>query len=295
MERRTSGEPFDAPAFTAWLDRDPRRAKVFEAMWRRVTGPDMDAAVRAYDRRGSARRTTVASGVAVLLIGAVAYKAMPVIELSFASPQAYAAEEGSVRKVRLQDGTRLTLAGGATIAVRYTRHDRTVELTRGALYADVAHDARRPFRINTPNARIVDIGTSFEVLSKPGDTRVRVTSGTVDFGRNGWFNRSIRLKEKQAAILDGASLRRVADIDPAEVARWRNEWIEYRGAPLRQVVADLEALSRHRIEIADEALAKKPVSGRIRLSDPVSQLENLAITHDFQIRQTHDALILNIK
>ena len=295
MERRTSGEPFDAPAFTAWLSGDPRRASAFEAMWRRVTGPDMDAAVRAYDRRGSARSTIVASSVAMLLIGAVAYKAMPALELHFTSPQEYAAEEGSVRKVRLSDGTRLTLAGGAKIEVRYTRHDRTVELTRGALYAHVAHDERRPFRINTPNARIVDIGTSFEVFSKPDDTRVRVTSGIVDFGRNGWFSRPIRLKEKQAAILDGASLRRLADIDPTEIARWRNEWVEYRGAPLRQVIADLEALSRQRIEIVDEALAKKPVSGRIRLSDPIGQLENLAITHDFQIRQTPDASTLKIE
>ncbi|WP_443972034.1 FecR family protein [Sphingobium sp. CR28] len=231
----------------------------------------------------------------MLLIGAVAYQAKPVLELHFASPQEYAAEGGGVRKVSLPDGTRLTLAGGAKIEVRYTRHDRTVELSRGALYAHVTHDARRPFRINTPNARIVDIGTSFEVLSKPGDTRVRVTSGVVDFGRNGWFSRPIRLKEKQAAILEGASLRRLADVDPTAVARWRNEWVEYKGAPLRQVIADLEALSLERIEIADDALAKKPVSGRIRLSDPTGQIENLAITHDFRIHQASGTFILDSK
>lgn len=295
MERRTSGEPFDEAAFAAWLGGDGHRKAVFEAMWGRVMGPELDIAVRAFDRRRSATRAVLASGVSMLLAGGLLYQAVPMLEMGLATPQLYAAQKGGVRDVRLPDGTRLTLAGGARIEVRYTRHDRRVELLHGAIYADVIHDERRPFRIETPNAAVVDIGTSFEVVSKTGETRVTVTSGTVDFGHGGWFDRPIRLRAKQAAIVGGASMRRLADMHPTDVARWRNEWTEYRGVPLRQVVADLDSLSAQRIEIDDDVLARKPVSGRVRLVDPMGQLQNLAITHDFQIRHAKGVVIVTAK
>lgn len=286
-------EEFDEAAFNAWLAGDPRRQPVFDTMWQRLMGSDMDAALNAYGRRGTARRTHVASGVAILLVVAVGYKAMPWIELRLAQPQEYAVAEGKVREVRLADGTQLTLAGGADVKVRYTRHDRMIELAHGTIFINVAHDEQRPFRVDTGNASIVDIGTSFEVLSRPEKTRVTVASGVVQFGRNSWFSKPMSLTVSQAAILDQKSLNRIADVNPNNVARWRTEWAEYKGTPLRQVIADLQSLSPLPIEIADERLADKPVSGRIRLTDPVGQLQNLSITHRFRISKTEGALVIS--
>lgn len=293
IERRTGDEPFDEAAFDAWLAGDSRRQPVFDAMWRRIMGSDMDAALRAYDRRGSSRRTWLASGVAFLLVGAVGYKAMPLIELRLAQPQKYAVVDGTLRKVTLPDGAQLTLAKGAEIRVRYTRHDRVVELARGTIFADVPHDESRPFRIEAGDARIVDLGTRFEVSIKPADVRVTVASGAVQFRRSGWFGKSVHLTASQAATLDLTGLHRIADVEPDKVARWRSEWVEYKGAPMRQVIADLQSLSPRPIKIADESLADKPVSGRIRLTDPVGQLENLSITHAFRIRQSDGALVIS--
>jgi len=88
-------------------------------------------------------------------------------------------------------------------------------------------------------------------------------------------------------------LKRTADIDPVAVARWRGDWAEYKGTPLSQVVADLQAISPVPIEIADPALGDLPVSGRIRLSDPAAQLGNLAIIHDFHLRQSDGRMVLS--
>jgi len=60
-------------------------------------------------------------------------------------------------------------------------------------------------------------------------------------------------------------------------------------------VADLQSLSPLPIEIAGKGLADKPVGGRIRLTDPVGQLQNLAIIHDFSVRQTAEAIIISRK
>lgn len=286
-------EAFDEAAFDAWLAGDPRCRPAYDTMWRRIMGSDMDAALQAYGRAGGSGNAWLVGGVAVLLVVLGGYKSLPLIALHFAQPQDYAVADGKVRSVTLADGTRLTLGGGARVKVRYTRHDRVVELTQGALFANVVHDAQRPFRIDTGNARIVDVGTSFEVSTKPGSIRVTVASGVVRFGRNGWFDAPVQLRARQAAILDKAGLNRAADVAPDEVARWRGEWMEYRGTPLRQVIADLQSLSPLPIAIADESLAEKPVSGRIRLTDPAGQLENLSITHAFRVRKSESALTIS--
>lgn len=286
-------EPFDEVGFNAWLAGDPRRRSAFDSMWRRVMGPDMDAALQAYGRRGLSRRTLLVSGAAALLALVGGYKALPLIELRLAEVQQYTAADSAIREVKLADGTQLTLGGGADVKVRYTSHNRVVELTNGTIFVNVVHDKRRPFQIDTGNARIVDIGTSFEVLSRPGNVRVTVATGVVQFGRNGWLDKPITLTEKQGATLDETGLNRIADVSLTNVARWRSGWVEYKGAPLRQVIADIQSLSPMPIEIRDASLASKLVSGRIRLTDPAGQLENLSIIHAFRVRQTNNMLIIS--
>lgn len=291
VERHTADEPFDDPAFHAWLAGDPRRRPAFDAMWRRTMGPDMDETLRKATRRLSINRATVASGLALLVL-AGGHKALPAVELQLAEPEIYTAAPGKVREVRLSDGTELTLAGGADVEVRYTRHRRVVELTRGLLFADVAQDPRRPFRVDAGNARIVDIGTSFEVLRRRDSVRVTVASGVVKMRRKHWFHKPVSLTATQAAVLDDDGLTKVADVGLENVAPWRSEWVEYKGAPLSQVIADLQSLSPLLIRIADTNLASRPVSGRIRLTDPIGQLRNLSITHGFEVRQETGALVI---
>jgi len=283
---------FDDGAFEAWLASDPRHQSVFEAMWRRTMGSQMDTALRTYERRRITARA-LPSVLAVALAVAGGYWAMPFIEGQFAPAQDYQVADRAMRTVTLTDGTKLVLAGGASLKVRYTRHERVVELTQGALFADVAHDKDRPFRVDTGETRIVDIGTSFEVVSKPSLVRVTVASGVVRFGRNQWFGKSLDLAANQAATLDRTGLNRIADANSPSIAPWRNEWAEYKGAPLRQVIADLQSLSPLPIRIADAELADRRVSGRIKLTDPVGQLENLAIVQAFHIERTEDGFLLS--
>jgi transmembrane sensor len=290
---RSMNDAFDREAFEGWLAGDPRRQIVFDAMHRRLMGSDMDDALHAYERRGAKRRAIVGAGVAMLLVAGVSIAAMPALELRLAEPQTFGASDGEARTVTLTDGTKLTLAAGADVKVRYTRHVRSIELSHGNLFADVTHDEKRPLRIDTGDASILDLGTSFEVSSRPGKVEVMVASGSVSFGRNGLFARSINLTPHQAATLrPGESPTRIPDVDPTEIGRWRSGWVEYHGTPLRQVIADLQRLSPFDITLTDPSLAEKHVSGRIRLTNPVQQLENLSVIYEFRIHRTGDTLVL---
>lgn len=284
-------EPFDTARFDAWIAADPRHKALFDTMWRRVMGPDMDAALQAYGHRRRARKHMLAGGAAAVLAMLGGYQALPSIELFLTEPRIYAASDNSIRKVRLQDGTQLTLAGGANVHIRYTRHAREIELTRGTMFADVAHDKGRPFRIEAGAGEVTVLGTRFELSKKSSTIRVTVESGHVRFGRNGWFNTPISLVAEESATLAGESLKR--QDHTGGIARWRSEWVEYHEAPLREVVADLESVSPLPIRISGDALAAKRVSGRIRLIDPVKQIENLSIIHNFSVKKNDYYIIVS--
>lgn len=293
VARQMGGEPFDREGFDSWLAGDPRRKPLFDTMWQRVMGPRMDEALDAFVHRRRSRRSLLAGGLVVLLALFGSYRAWPSLELFLAQPREYAATDGTIRKVELQDGTRLTLAGGADVRVRYTPHARDVELMRGTIFADVAHAADRPFRIVSGKARITDLGTRFEVSRKPSSLRVTVVSGAVRFGSGEWFGKQIDLTADQAAILDDDGLSRADDVRQNDIARWRAEWVEYHDAPMRQVVADLESVSPLPIRIANQGLADLKVSGRIRLIDPVKQIDNLAVIHSFAVNRHDGAIVLS--
>jgi transmembrane sensor len=285
--------PFDREGFDAWLAGDPRHKPLFDTMWRRIMGPKMDEALGTFAQKRRSTRSLLAGGAAALVALFGGYQAWPSLQLFMTQPQEYAAADGTLRKISLQDGTQLTLAGGAAIRVRYTSHVRAVELTRGTIFADVAHDQDRPFRIDSGDARITDIGTRFEVSKKPSSLRVTVASGAVRFGNNGWFGKQLDLTADQAAILSESGLSRSGDVDRGAIARWRAEWVEYHDTPMKQVVADLASVSPLPIRIADKGLADLKVSGRIHLTDSAKQIDNLSIIHDFAVDRRDGAIVLS--
>ncbi len=196
-----------------------------------------------------------------------------------------------MRTVALADGTKIVLAGGASL-VRTRRHERLVELTHGAIFADVAHDKDRPFRVDTGGTRIVDIGTSFEVVSKPSLVRSRSRPAPFDLvAVNGSAGRSISGRTRLRPRSTG--LNRIGR-KLLSVAPWRNEWAEYKGAPRSARSSRIcKACRPLPIRIADAQLANRRVSGRIKLTDPVGQLENLAIVQAFRIERTEDGFLLS--
>ena len=293
VARRMGDQPFDKDGFDAWLAGDPRRKVLFDAMWPRIMGSGMDETLDAVIRqRRRSKRSLVVSAVATALAVLGGYQALPSVELFLSQSQSYAAADGILREVTLEDGTQLTLAGGAEVRVRYARHAREIELARGTVFANVMHDATRPFRIVAGSARITDLGTQFEVSSKPAFVRVTVESGVVRFGANGWFSNQLDLAAGEAAVLSAADLSRLDDVSRDGVARWRTEWVEYHDTPITQVVADLESVAALPIRIAPGSLADLRVSGRIRLTDPMRQINNLSIIHNFSVEQREGAIIL---
>ena len=237
--------------FAAWKAADPLHATVAAGMEnllrqlhavREPAGGDHRPARAALaaiaPKRQRLRQLAAASAVAVLVLtGALALGERPAYLLAdLRSPT------GQWQTHTLADGSRLTLAGGSAVNVRFNAGERHVELVRGDILVDVAKDAQRPFIVDSGQAAIRALGTRFTVRKEDGATILSMLESTG----------SAQVPQHRAVVVQAGQRARITDdgvgpltsIDAASVQQaWRAHQLVVDDLPLADV---LDELARHR-------------------------------------------------
>jgi len=91
----------------------------------------------------------------------------------------YATDIGEQRAIDLEDGSRVELNAGSKIQVRYSAHQRRIDLLRGQALFQAARDERRPFTVTSGETRVQALGTRFDVDRRASRTIVSVIEGRV--------------------------------------------------------------------------------------------------------------------
>jgi transmembrane sensor len=91
----------------------------------------------------------------------------------------YGTAIGEQRSIELADGSTVELNSRSKIRVRYSEHEREVELLEGQALFHVAKSHGRPFVVSTDDTRVRAIGTQFDVYKKHTGTLVTVVEGRV--------------------------------------------------------------------------------------------------------------------
>ncbi|RKE53979.1 MULTISPECIES: FecR domain-containing protein [unclassified Sphingomonas] len=256
---RTGSDAFDDwPAFHAWLEADPRHAAAYHAMSMDIE--EMAAAVPPVQAapivmQPARRRWPVWAGgaIAASLALFVGYEAIE----TRAHPYAVETAAGTMRTVRLADGSTIAM-GGATRLMLDRDDPRVATLERGEAMFVIRHDDSDPFEVSVGGARLVDVGTAFDVKFARAETRVAVSEGAVDYnpGQGG-----IRLVKGQGLVVrDGKAT--VTAVDVASVGSWRDSVLAYEGATLAEVADDLSRALGVDLR-ADPGVAKRAFSGSI--------------------------------
>lgn len=188
----------------------------------------------------------------------------------------YASAVGERRRVALADGSVLQLNTGTEIEVVFTPLRRLVLLRHGEVFIDTGSDTqsligRRPFWVETSEARLEALGTRFHVrqdrIGETGETRLHVVDGRVAMHAGQPPTRviahpgeTLRVSGSEASpqrVLD-STLDATAWIDGVLVARRMRldallaELARYRSAPLH----------------CDPSVSALRVSGVFRLDGP---------------------------
>ncbi|WEK01849.1 MAG: FecR domain-containing protein [Candidatus Sphingomonas phytovorans] len=291
----------DATAFSAWLAGAPDRRARFDALW--ATCMD-DAVTDALERQDKGRSDALPHkadrkiALGTSLAGAVAAALLlawftPGIRFALTPAQEFATRAGEMRTIALEDGSQAVLSGESKIRVKLGSDRREVTLARGEAFFIVQHDSTRPFSVTAGEARATVLGTRFDIGLEGKRTDLAVEQGSVRFGQRDALDSGVVLQAGFATALIDDRISRVRATDRGQIAAWREGWIEVEDMPLSRLVAQLQRWAAKPIRIADEALAAKRVTGRVRLTRPAEQLDNLASLHGFQVHDTNAEYVLS--
>jgi transmembrane sensor len=181
-------------------------------------------------------------------------------------------QHGEQRTLRLADGSILHLNTDSAVSIRYGNAERLVILDSGQAAFEVAHEAKRAFRVRAGSAEIVDLGTRFDVRLEQGSTLVTVVEGRVDVGpRNPRQTKSppfIELSaDQQIRVTDGVWPATPVAVDTKRTTAWLHRQIVFDNEPLERVAAEYNRYSVKPIEIATPALRNLRISGVFATDD----------------------------
>lgn len=285
--------------FAAWKAQDRRHAQAaarmeaFVGQVQAVRGqaPGGGQAAQAAMRvAGQLRRRqrAVRWGSALALAAVLAVPAGWLLRDHPASPWAQEladlrSTEGQWRHQMLDDGSQLTLSGAGALSWHLDGHQRVVELLRGSVLVQVAHDASRPFYVQTPLGRVRALGTRFTVTYDAAGVRVemlesRVAVQTPQQWRSG-SPEAVEVSAGQRVTLGDTGVGRVEPIDPQGVEQgWRRHQLVVDDRPLSEV---LDELARHHagsLHFDRAALSTVRMTGVLPLDDSGQALQLLQQT-----------------
>ncbi len=176
---------------------------------------------------------------------------------------------GESRVVTLADGSAVNLSADSAIDVDLTPQRRHVRLLSGQAFFDVAHDGRRPFTVDAGNAKVVVLGTSFDVALDDAATTVQLARGVVGISGEGAARGVAEMAPGDMATVDGETgLITHATVPLEEIGAWRNGLLFVNDVTVDSVVARLRRYHPAWISVPDRALGRQRVTGLYDLRDP---------------------------
>jgi transmembrane sensor len=136
----------------------------------------------------------------------------------------------------LSDGSKVWLDVGSSITypVAFSENERKVFIT-GEAYFEVAHDASKPFFVNSGSMNIRVLGTHFNVNAFEDDgpdIKVTLLEGKVKVNNK---NAKGLLKPGEQAVVSN-KIKILDDVDLDEVMGWKNGYFEFNNSSLQNVL-----------------------------------------------------------
>lgn len=228
---------------------------------------------------------TAAAAALLILLGPIG--------LLSAKTTTYATGRGERRSVILADGSRLDLNAATRLTVRLERRARRLTLMDGEAAFTVVHDPNRPFVVATQGGLIRDVGTEFDVRQRGGSFSVTVSRGVIEVGpAEGRPGPTVTLGAGQRLERGAGHLAQIRSVSPEDDFSWRTGRLVLRNESLGEVVAELNLHFAHSIRVDDPELARRPVSGVLRLDSEESTLRRLMLFAPFKVTPRNGELLL---
>jgi transmembrane sensor len=208
---------------------------------------------------------------------------------------------GEQRTLNLEDGTRVELNTDSHLVVKYDRQFRTVVLSSGEAYFQVAHESR-PFVVIAGDRRVLALATAFTV--RRDDAADNPLTVTLIEGRVAVEPVEVadaRVPPPKVEILSPGERLRVHRHAPAtldspsidKVTGWMRGQLIFDHTPLREAIAEFNRYSPLKIAVASSQAGAIPVGGIFRISDSKSFARAVAETYNLQMNLRGSEIVLD--
>lgn len=289
----------DRRKLDAWLERDSRHLGAFvraEAVWLdldRIAALQQGGSRTFVRRRPLWRNAWIVSAAASVLLAVLAGGGF--VYEHFAGR--YAAGNGEVLRVALDDGSTVMLNTDSVMHVRFGEHERRILLRRGEASFDVAHDVTRPFVVQARDVSVRAVGTQFAVRMMAETVAVTVTDGVVEVQRSDDDPTEPRhlIVKNDRVVAAPARPMVEKQLSASEVKRelsWRNGLLMFDGETLAAAAAEVNRYASKPVTIGDPALAREKFIGVFRIGNSRAFARAAATAFDAQVTEGPDAIRL---
>lgn len=198
--------------------------------------------------------------IAVSLVAGVGLGALlsSVGDRNRVTPTVFATGLDQVATVTLADGTVAQLAPESRLEFSPQGATREVNLV-GRAYFAVAHNPEKPFRVHLPTGSVEVLGTRFDVQSRDGNIQVAVVEGQVRLDARGGRVMVGARQIARAAEERAPEVEQVEDV--YQIVSWLEGFFAFQSTPLPEVATELERRFGVRIEITDDDLLERTITG----------------------------------
>jgi transmembrane sensor len=223
----------------------------------------------------------VPAGVAVIAVALFWSRGEQVI------PERYATRHGEMRSWRLGDNSTLRLNTDTSVTARYTHSQRLIEIERGEVLFEVAHESARPFRVVAGTASVLAVGTTFSVYRQGESTMVTVVQGRVGVSTVTAGSTSVNAGAgEQVRVMDGKQPQPPTPADVQRSTAWLHRQIIFERQPLALVAAEFNRYSPRPIDIETPALGTLPITGIFSVDDTETFFDFLRTFNGVTIQAT---------
>ncbi|MBE8716358.1 FecR family protein [Cellvibrio polysaccharolyticus] len=315
LDRGLSKE--ETEALRLWLDKSPKHRECLLEMadlWDRMDSLSMlaelfdpPAATKNRNRQRSVWAVAASVTALVCAIGLLApaerwktpaAEVQPLQTAAVTPNNVYETGIGAHSTVNLPDGTRMLLNTDTQVTVTYTDNERLLELKKGELHVEVAHDKQRPLRVMVGGKIVEAVGTAFNVYRKDDQNfDVIVTEGRVHVkpvaDRLTIPTEVENLQELGRGEKLSVRASQPVEVKPIETAvisdrlSWRDGNVVFRGESLQNALDELSRYTPETFKVIDPRITDVRIAGLYKAGDIESLL--LALKENFNIDHARTA------
>ena len=208
----------------------------------------------------------------------------------FTHMEQIATSYGEMRTVTLPDNSTVTLNASSSIKYKDTWNEeqpREVWI-EGEGYFDVKHidrvSAGQRFIVHSNGINIEVLGTSFNVRSRHGKTRVGLITGKIKVGA-GKGNAMVMLPGDYVEYADNKLLLTRKLDKPEKIKRWTEIQLTFTDATLGEIIETLQDNYGYTVKVADQSIKKLKIEGDINVTNVEELLTVITTTLNVTIDQ----------